>query len=207
MKKTIKVLIADDHAIVRAGISTVVGLADGIEIIGEAANGKLAAKKTKELHPDVVIMDLMMPVMDGVEATKSIVAGTPETKILILTTDPSSDDIVQALNAGASGVVIKTASNTSIVAAIRAVAAGKRPIPPEVELLLKDSTPTPEFTDRQRAILESITKGLPNKQIATHFGITLDGVKRHVQKICAKVGASNRAEAVAIALRKHLLKI
>ena len=166
MKKTIKVLIADDHAIVRAGISTVLGLADGIEIVGEAANGKLAARKAKELHPDVVIMDLMMPVMDGVEATKAVVAENPETKVLILTTDPSSNDIVQALNAGASGVVIKTASNTSLVAAIRAVAAGKRPIPSEVEQRLMDDTPSPELTDRQREILESITKGLPNKQIA-----------------------------------------
>ena len=95
----------------------------------------------------------------------------------------------------------------SSYAAIRAVAAGKRPIPSEVEQRLMDDTPSPELTDRQREILESITKGLPNKQIATHFGITLDGVKRHVQKICAKIGAANRAEAVAIALRKHLLKI
>ena len=207
MKKTIKVLVADDHAIVRAGISTVVGLADGIEIVGEAANGKLAVRKTKELNPDVVIMDLMMPVMDGVEATKAVIAGTPETKVLILTTDPSSNAIVQALKAGASGVVIKTASNTSLVAAIRAVAASKRPIPPEIEQHLKEDAPAPELTDRQREILESITKGLPNKQIATHFGITLDGVKRHVQKICTRIGAANRAEAVAIALRKHLLKI
>ena len=207
MKKTIKVLIADDHAIVRAGISTVLGLADGIELVGEAANGRLAVKKAKELQPDVVIMDLMMPIMDGVEATKAVIAGTPEAKVLILTTDPSSNGIVQAIKAGASGVVIKTASNTSLVAAIRAVAAGKRPIPPEIEQHLKEDAPAPELTNRQREILESITKGLPNKQIATHFGITLDGVKRHVQKICARIGAANRAEAVAIALRKHLLKI
>lgn len=207
MKKTIKVLIADDHAIVRAGISTVLGLADGIELVGEAANGRLAVKKAKELQPDVVIMDLMMPIMDGVEATAALASECPNAKVLVLTTDSSSHDIVKALDAGASGVVIKTASNTSLVSAIRAVASGKRPIPPEVEQLLKETKPTPDLTDRQKSILDSITKGVSNKQIADRFGISLDGVKGHVRKICAKIGAANRAEAVAIALRKHLLKI
>jgi len=207
MKKTIKVLVADDHAIVRAGIATVLGLADGIEIVGDAANGRLAVKKAKELKPDVVIMDLMMPVMDGVDATAAITAACPGTQILILTTDASSHDIVRALDAGASGIAIKTASNMSLVSAIRAVAAGKRSVSPEVERLLKEDTPAPELTDRQKAVLDSITKGIPNKKIAEQFGISIDGVKGHIRKICAKIGAANRAEAVAIALRKHLLKI
>ena len=146
MKKTIKVLIADDHAIVRAGISTVVGLADGIEIIGEAANGRLAIKKAKELQPDVIIMDLMMPVMNGVEATAVLATECPAAKVLVLTTDSSSHDIVKALDAGASGVVIKTASNTSLVSAIRAVAVGKRPTPLKVEQLLQNTKPAPELS-------------------------------------------------------------
>ena len=207
MKKKIRVLIADDHAIVRAGVATVVGLADGIEIVGEAADGRAAVEKAKRLRPDVVLMDLMMPVLDGVAATAAVVANCPAVRVLILTTDASSRDIVRALDAGAIGVVIKTAPNSSIVSAIRAVADGQRTVPPEVEQLLRESDAATELTDRQKAVLTSITRGIPNKQIADQLGISLDGVKGHVRRICTKIGASTRAEAVAIALRKHLLKL
>lgn len=208
MNQTIRILIADDHAVVRVGLSTVLGLTPGFEIVGEAANGKVAVRKARELKPDVVIMDLQMPVMSGVEATAVLARELPETRVLILTTYGFSEDITKALQSGARGVVIKTASNTSLVSAIRAVAEGKTFVPKEVEQLLKASSgDQPDLTDRQREMLESLTRGLTNADIAKQFGITLDGVKSHFRTIYAKIGAANRSEAVSIALRKHLLKV
>ena len=206
MKKPIRVLIADDHAVVRAGIATVVGLSDGIEIVGEAANGRIAVEQAGRLRPDVVVMDLLMPVMDGVAATAAIASECPGAKILVLTTDAAAHDIARALDAGAVGVIIKTAPNTSLVSAIRTVAAGARCIPPEVAHLLREQAAEPVLTVRQKKILDLIANGVPNKQIADRFGISLDGIKGHVRRICAKIGAANRAEAVAIALRKNMLK-
>jgi len=207
MKDVIRVLVADDHSIVRAGISTILGLNPDIEVVGEASNGRIAVQKAKELKPDVVLMDLMMPVMDGVTATKAIVAECPETKVLVLTTYGFSNDIAQALEAGATGALIKTATDTSLVTSIRAVAAGKQVIAPEIKKLIAADEPVEKLTARQLEILQSLVRGLTNQDMATQFCISLDGVKQHVRGICAKLGAANRSEAVAIALRKHLLKI
>jgi len=207
MKDLIRVLVADDHSIVRAGISTILGLNPDIEVVGEASNGHIAVQKAKELKPDVVLMDLMMPVMDGVTATKAIVAECPETKVLVLTTYGFSNDIAQALEAGATGALIKTATDTSLVTSIRAVAAGKQVIAPEIKKLIAADEPVEKLTARQLEILQSLVRGLTNQDMATQFCISLDGVKQHVRGICAKLGAANRSEAVAIALRKHLLKI
>ena len=207
MKNPIRVLVADDHSIVRAGIATVLGLYPDVEVIGEASNGRIAVQKAKELRPDVVLMDLMMPVLDGVSATQAIVQDCPETKVLVLTTYGFSNDIAMALEAGACGALIKTASNTSLVASIRATAAGKRVIAPELQRLINSDAPVEKLTQRQLEILQSLVRGLTNQDMATQFGISLDGVKQHVRGICAKLGAANRAEAVGIALRKHLLKM
>lgn len=207
MSAKIKVLIADDHSVVRAGITTILSLTDDIEVVGEASNGKLAVKLAKELSPDVVVMDLQMPVMDGVAATAAIAADCPATKVLVLTTFGFSDDVGRALEKGALGVVIKTAPDTSLVAAIRLVAAGRRTVAPEVARLLKAEPSGARLTDRQLEILQSVARGLTNQDIATAFGISLDGVKAHLRSICAKLGAANRSEAVALALRKQLIKM
>jgi len=203
---SIRVAIADDHSVVRAGISTILGLTDDIEVVGEASNGKAAVELARKQRPDVVVMDLMMPVMGGVEATAAIAAACPETKVLILTTYGSSDDIARALAAGARGVVIKTAPDTSLVSAIRQVAAGKKAIAPEVARMLKSEPPAEALTERQQEILQALVRGLTNPDIATAYGISLDGVKAHLRTIYAKIGAANRSEAVAIALRKQLVK-
>ena len=203
---TIRVLIADDHAIVRTGLATLLEAKGGIEVVGEAETGDEAVRRTLRLRPDLVVMDLMMPETDGIEATRQIKAAAPETKVLILTTSTVSDDLSRALAAGADGVVIKSAATAELVTAIRAVAAGQTAVSDEVRELLSDDPPVPELTPRQRDILHSLVRGLTNRDIALELGISTDVVKQHVMALLDKIGAANRTEAVAIALRKNLLK-
>ena len=207
MKEKIKVLIADDHEIMRMGLASLFETDPSLEVIEEAADGDEAVRKTRKLHPDVVVMDLMMPQKDGSEATREIKDSLPETKILLLTTFGTSDGIAHALAAGAEGALLKSAANTDIIKAIKRIVAGNKAVSDEVRELLDKAPPVPELTERQRLILASITEGLTNGAIAERLGISEDGVKRHVNAIMAKLGADSRAEAVAIALRKHLLKI
>ena len=206
MKEKIKVLIADDHEIMRMGLASLFETDTSLEVIGEAADGNEAVRKTLKLHPDVVVMDLMMPQKDGSEATREIKDSLPETKILLLTTFGTSDGIAHALEAGAEGALLKSAANTDIIKAIKRIVAGNKAISDEVRELLDKAPPVPELTERQRLILASITEGLTNGAIADRLGISEDGVKRHVNAIFLKLGVESRAEAVAIALRKHLLK-
>lgn len=204
--KKIKVLIADDHEIMRVGLATMLETDAAIKVVAEAADGAEAVQKTLQLHPDVVVMDLMMPEMDGSEATTKIKAAAPNTKILLLTTFGTSDGIAHALDAGAEGALLKSAASIDILKAVKRIAEGGQVVSDEVRELLAKAPPVPELTERQRQILKSITEGLTNYAIATRFGISEDGVKRHVNAIFLKLGVESRAEAVAIALRKHLLK-
>ena len=206
-REPIRVLIADDHEIMRMGLVALLETDELISVVGEAADGEEAVRKAQKLRPDVVVMDLMMPVKDGSEATQEIKAALPETRILLLTTFGTADGIAHAIEAGAEGALLKSTTNSNIIKAIKALADGKQFISSEVKELLTKDPPVPELTERQRLILASITEGLTNLAIADRLGISEDGVKRHVNAIMAKLGADSRAEAVAIALRKHLLKI
>lgn len=207
MNNTIRVLIADDHTIVRIGLKTLLAAEDDIEVVGEAKNGEMAVKEALRLLPDVVIMDLMMPKMDGAEATAALHEKLPETKVIILTTFGSSDGIAHAIESGASGALMKTADDAALISTIRSVASGKTVISPEIRRLLADDPPIPILTSRQTEVLQSMMRGLTNRDIAKQLGIRQDGVNEHVAAILAKIGAANRTEAVAIALRKHLLKL
>ena len=203
----IRILVADDHAIVRVGLVTLLGRVPDFEIVGEAGNGAVAVSKALKLTPDVVVLDLVMPKMDGVEATAALHEKLPDTKVLILTSFGTSEDLSRALNAGAIGAILKNAANSELVSTIRRVAAGKRTVSPEIENMLANDPPVPELSPRQRDILESITRGLTNNQIAMQFEISPESVKTHIAKLFEKIGAASRSEAVSIALRKHLLKI
>ncbi len=206
MKKNIRVLIADDHEIMRMGLAALLETDDEIEVVAEATDGIEAVEKTVRLRPDVVIMDLMMPRKDGSEATQEIKAAVPETKVLLLTTFGTADGIAHALEAGAEGALLKSTANTNILKAVKTVANGEKAIAKEIEEFFVKEPPVPELTERQRIILESITEGLTNKAIADRLGISEDGVKRHLNALFPKLGVESRAEAVAIALRRHLLK-
>ena len=203
--KKIKVLIADDHSIVRAGLSSILGFEDDITVVGEAANGLQAVERSKALKPDVVIMDLMMPHMNGAEATAQIAADDIGTKVIILTTYGSADDIGRAIEAGAAGALIKTVSNDELVSIIRRVANGERCIAPEIRKMLKREPLAPCLTERQREILASTMRGLTNEEIARQFNITSSGVKQCLSKIYAKLNVANRAEAIAYALHKKIV--
>ena len=205
-KDKIKVLVVDDHAIVRMGLVALLEAEDDIDVVGDAEDGADAVRKAIKLNPDIVILDLMMPVMDGVTATRELRTQVPKAKVLILTTSTVSDDLAHAMEAGAAGIVPKSSANASLLEAIRAVAAGQKSIAPEIQELISQDPPVPELTARQREILSYITRGLRNSDIARELGIAQDSVKEHLNAIFHKLGAVNRAEAIAIALRKHLLK-
>lgn len=207
MKSTIRVLIADDHTIVRIGLRTLLSAENDIEVVGEAKNGEIAVKEALRLMPDVVIMDLMMPKMDGAEATAALHEKLPGAKVIILTTFGSSDGIALAIKSGADGALMKTADDATLISTIRSVADGKTVISPEIRRLLAEDPPIPVLTARQTEVLRSMMRGLTNRDIAKQLGIRQDGVNEHVAAILAKIGAANRTEAVAIALRKHLLKL
>ena len=203
----IKILIADDHTIVRIGLVALLGAEADFEIVGEAKNGLQAVEDAMRLRPDVVVMDLVMPKKNGIDATAEILDRLPATKILVLTSFGTSDGITHALQAGASGAVMKTADDGTLVAAIRKVANGERVISPEVKKMLNEDPPIPVLSPRQKEILVAITDGRTNKEIASALGIRKDSVEDYLRTLFSKLGAANRAEAVAIALRKHLLKI
>lgn len=204
---TIKVLIADDHALVRMGLVSLLQMEPDINVVGEAEDGEDAILQVQKAKPDVIVLDLMMPVKDGIVATRTIKERHPKANVLILTTSSSSDAILQAIDAGAAGVILKSAANAELLQAIRTVAAGGRAISPDVRRMIDEDPPVPKLTRRQQEILESVTRGLTNPDIAKQFGISLGCVKDHINLIFTKLGAANRSEAVAIAIQKHLLKI
>jgi DNA-binding NarL/FixJ family response regulator len=200
-------LIADDHLIVRTGLTALLGTESDIEVVGQAKNGIDAVRDALRLRPDIIIMDLMMPRKDGVEATAELAEKAPNVKVILLTTFGTSDGIAHALAVGAKGAILKNADNAELVRAIRMVSGGGEFISPEVRQQLAVDPPIPDLTPRQQEVLSSMVRGLTDRDIAHQLGIRQDGVNDHVSAILKKIGAANRTEAVAIALRKHLLKI
>ena len=203
----IKILIVDDHAIVRMGLASLLGTRPEYEVVGDAGNGETALRKAARLKPDVILLDMVMPGMDGAETTHRLIENNPQNRILILTSYGTSDGIVRALESGALGAVIKTLDFKDLVKAIQSVAAGKKYISDEIQEMLASSSPISDLSPRQNEILQCLARGLNNADIATQLGISRSVVKEHEMALYAKIGAANRTEAVTIALRKHLLKI
>ncbi len=206
MTGKIKVLIVDDHAILRMGLTALLNSKKDIEVVGDAANGPAGIRKALKLKPDVVIMDLAMPDMDGAETTRQLLAKAPDSKVMILTTFGTADGISHALDAGALGAVMKNVEFTELVDAIRTIAGGGHYVSPEIERILEADPPIPALSPRQAEILSSLVRGLSNIDIASQLGISLDMVKEHTTSLFAKLGVANRTEAVAIAMRKHLVQ-
>ena len=203
--KKIRVLLADDHMVVRMGIASVLGFAGGIEVVGEADNGLDAVKFARELKPDIVLMDLQMPELCGADATARIHADIPSVKILILTSYGTSADLKKAMDAGASGILMKSSSRTEIIDAIRGVMAGEVVMSDEIRHTIENISAMPEMSPRQTEILNLVAKGFSNKEIAEIIGISPETVKEHVAKILHSIGASSRAEAATIAVNLGLI--
>ena len=206
-QRKITILLADDHALMRMGLRSLISFQPDMEVVGEAEDGEEAVSAALALSPDVVIMDLMMPRTDGVEATRRILAERPETKVVILTSYGTSAALSRALASGAVGAQMKETPTDELLAAIRKVCKGERAIAPEIAEYLAAEPAPPDLTDLQADVLRSIMRGQSNQDIALQLGISPETVKKHLNAIFAKLGAATRAEAVAIALRKHLLNI
>lgn len=206
----IRILIVEDQRIVREGLIALFEDETELEIVGEAANGEEAIELFARLQPDVVLMDLQMPIADGAEATQRIRAHAPEAKILVLTTYATDEFIFKALRAGARGYLLKDASADELMAAVRAVHAGQTQLSPAVAARLVAGVggagPEP-LTPRELEVLTLIGQGHSNGEIAEQLVIAPRTAKVHVQNILAKLGASNRTEAVSIAVRQQLISL
>jgi DNA-binding NarL/FixJ family response regulator len=207
----IRVLVADDQATVRDGLVTLLGLTEGVEVAGDAADGAEAVRLALELRPDVVLMDLRMPVLDGAGATARIVAEAPGTAVLVLTTYADDDSLAGALRAGARGYLTKDAGRAELAAAVRSVASGQATFAKEIaDRLVRGFTEAapqpglrerfPTLTAREADVLEAITLGHNNARIASELFLSVATVKSYINSIFAKLGARDRAHAAAIAL-------
>jgi len=208
----IRLLIADDHPVVRAGLAGMLSDEPGFEVVAEASNGGEAVRLAAATRPDVVLMDLRMPVVDGVAATARIAggeAGDPPPRVLILTTYETDDQILAAIEAGASGYLLKAAPQAEIVAGIRSVAAGQSALSPQVAVRLVERMRRPEasvvLTARETDVLRLVATGHSNKQVATALGIGESTVKTHLLKVFEKLGVADRTRAVTLAMERGLL--
>ena len=205
MKSKTRILLADDHLVVRMGLALMIGRQNDMQLVGEAENGEEAVRLVGELHPDVTIMDLQMPVMDGATATQKIIAENPSAKILILTTFGATADAARALDEGALGAISKDSTQDRLLTAIRATAMGESVIDDDIRASAETYRSAPKLSARQIEILDYASRGLENAEIAKLLGITTDGVKKHLKLIYAALGASTRAEASTLAIRLGLL--
>jgi two-component system, NarL family, response regulator NreC len=214
----IKVLVADDHTIVRHGIYALLGLMSDIELVGEAVNGKEALEKVKKLMPDIVIMDVAMPVMDGLEATRRICKEFPRTKVIALTQYDDREFVFPVIEAGARGFISKTAASSELASAIRSVYRGDSYLSPSVARvfvegyqqgidLVKDHDPYKQLTNREREILKLLAEGHTTQKIATMLVLSPKTVDRHKTNLMAKLAIHSRADLIKYALRKGIITI
>jgi DNA-binding NarL/FixJ family response regulator len=205
----IRLLVVDDHAVVRAGLERLLANYDDVELLGTAADGEEAVRRSAELEPDVVLMDLAMPVLDGIEATRQIMAARPETRVVVLTSFSDRLGVLGALDAGAVGYLLKDAAPDELLSGIRAAARGEAPLAPKAaKALLADRTehrPVAQLTERERDVLALLASGLPNKQIARQLGISEKTVKGHVTSVFRRIGVDDRTQAALWAQQHGLL--
>jgi DNA-binding NarL/FixJ family response regulator len=203
----IRVIVADDHPVVRAGLGAVIAEQDDLELVAEAENGANAVALFREHRPDVALMDLRMPVMDGVEAIREITTEFPDARILALTTYEGDADIRRALEAGASGYLLKDMLLTEVLSAVRAVQRGERVIPIAVAERLAEFPERSDLTEREAEVLQLVARGLSNKEVARAIGRTDETVKIHLKNAFAKLGVADRTEAVTVALTRGLIHL
>jgi DNA-binding NarL/FixJ family response regulator len=207
MSSPITLLLIDDHFVVRSGLVASLELEDDLKVIAESDRGEAASQLFTEHHPDVVLMDLQLPGISGIDATAALLRDHPSAHVLIFSTFARDEEIQAALKAGALGYLQKSSSRDSLLAAIRNVAKGERSLPAEIAQRLKDRLAEPEITPREREILTLITQGNANKELAATLGIGEDTVKQHVSRILMKLKVNDRAQATAEAIRRGLVKV
>lgn len=209
----IKVLLVDDHEMVRLGVSAYLSVQEDIEVIAQAENGKIGVEKALELKPDIILMDLVMPVMDGIEATKEILSNWKEAKIIIVTSFIDDEKVYPAISAGAKSYLLKTSSASEIAQAIRDTYRGEGVFEKEVSEKLEHRHEVEEefrlfeeLTSREKEVLLLIAQGKSNQEIADECFITLKTVKTHVSNILSKLQVEDRTQATIYAFKHHLIK-
>jgi len=207
MTTNIRVLIVDDHTLLRAGLAAVLAAQPGITVCGEAADGEAAVLRFEELAPDVTLMDLQMPVADGVEAISKIRARHKDANIIVLTTFDTDEDIERALRAGARGYLLKDASAGELATAIRDVHAGRTRVAPAVAAKLADRVTQVQLSLRELGVLRLLAEGKTNKEIGADMNIAESTVKVHLTHLFEKLGVTNRTEAIAAAARRGLVRM
>jgi two-component system, NarL family, response regulator LiaR len=211
MENPIKVMLVDDHAVVRSGLGAVLQSYDDVTLVGEAGNGQEALQVCERAKPDVILMDILMPIMDGVAATEAIHTKWPDIRIIALTSYKEKDMVEGALKAGAMSYLLKNVSAEELLGAIRGAMTGQPKLSPEAAQVLiqeikKPSTPAYDLTDREKEILVLMVEGLPNTGIADRLVVSRSTVKFHVSNVLSKLGVATRTEAVALALKHNLVK-
>jgi DNA-binding NarL/FixJ family response regulator len=213
----VRVVLVDDDDLMRAGLRSVLSSDETIEVVGDAGDGREAVDRIRELRPDLVLMDIRMPNVDGISATREVLAATPDVKVVVLTTFEQDDYIFDALSAGASGFLLKRTQPEELIAAIHTVAAGDSLLSPSVTRRVIDrmaGQPTPvdtsrrldELTPREREVLELMARGLSNREIAQRFVIEESTVKTHVKRILMKLRLRDRVQAVIFAYENGLTR-
>lgn len=202
---TVKILFADDHQIVREGLMRLIERESDLKIIAETDNGTDAVRLALQLRPDVTILDLRMPGLDGASAAAEILKRAPESKIVLLTSFTTAADIKRALNAGALGAVIKDCPCEMLISAIRSVANGEKFVSQEIANIMEEAKRLPALSPRQKDILRLVAKGFNNDEIASRIGITRHGVKAHLAIVFERIGASSRTEAASIAISAGII--
>jgi DNA-binding NarL/FixJ family response regulator len=217
MSESIRVLLVDDDDLMRAGLRSVLSSDETIEVVGEAGDGRVALDEIRKLRPDLVLMDIRMPELDGISATREVLSAEPDVKVVVLTTFEEDDYIFEALSAGASGFLLKRTKPEELIAAIHTVADGDSLLSPSVTRRVIDrmashpsavvpSRRLDELTPREREVLELVARGLSNREIASEFVIEESTVKTHVKRILMKLGLRDRVQAVIFAYESGLTR-
>lgn len=207
MTNLLRILLADDHPALRDGLALILDNQIDMAVVGQASNGREAIEQFCQLQPDIILMDLRMPEMTGLEAITAIRAQSPTARIILLTTYDGDEDIYRGLRAGAKSYLLKDAATQEILAAIRQVCAGKSHIPQEVGSKLAERSRLPDLSESEQAVLQQIATGKGNQEIAAALGIAESTVKFHLNNIFSKLGVSNRTEAAITALKRGIAKL
>jgi len=206
-KPTIRVLVVEDHHVVRQGLVSLLNVVEGMEVVGEAADGVEAIAQYRKHQPDITLIDLRLPRMSGVDAIQRIRMESPQSRFIVLTTYDGDEDIYRALKAGAKAYLLKGMTTDELIAAIRAVHAGKSHIPQAIAEKLAERMGVEELTPREMDVLEQIVSGKSNKEIADELGVSEATVKTHINSLLSKLGVTDRTQAATAAIRRGIVPL